>query len=104
MTGDAKNRAPTKRPPSSLSRMKPTAPSKRVDSYGSDTESSESGDNEQLDGGGGGEDGSISNRNDTGGKQFSIDHKEWEKMNVSTEIKEMFQYILRYSKRKTIFF
>ncbi|KAG4079329.1 hypothetical protein HA402_008021 [Bradysia odoriphaga] len=67
----------SRRPTSSLTRNRQP---QKVDSFGSDSDSS---DTDQQD-----------------SKQFITDHKEWDKLDVPTDIREIFQYILRYSPQK----
>lgn len=62
----------SRRPTSSLARNRQP---QKVDSFGSDSDSS---DTDQQD-----------------SKQFITDHKEWEKLDVPADIREIFQYILR---------
>lgn len=62
-----------RRPTSSINRNRQP---QKIDSFGSESDSSS--DTEQPD-----------------SKQFISDHKDWEKLDVSVEIKEIFQYILR---------
>ncbi|KAJ6645866.1 Intraflagellar transport protein 46 like [Pseudolycoriella hygida] len=67
----------SRRPTSSLNRNRPPHD---VDNFGSDSDTSES------------------DRQDS--KQFITDHREWDKLDVPLDIKEIFQYILRYSPQK----
>lgn len=71
---------PPKRAPSSLA-YPPSVPPQvqKTESFGSETDSSDS---EQA-------------NNADSKNNISTDHKDWEKLNVSSEIKDIFQYILR---------
>lgn len=69
------------RPSSSINRKR--QPLKSDSIIGSESESSDSEPNEN--------------------KPFVTDHKEWANLDVSAEIKEIFQYILRYNLKLSVF-